>query len=426
MDIMRHQFNQLSIRTKFLVCAITILVLVGGMSAAVYIGIVENEAREQRVVRAADVVHSTDALLMPLTNMELNFRGFLLTGSDTFLDAYEASYQEYQQEQTLLAALLLDEPEQTKELQQLEVAVSGWHNFLHQPTIRTRKALKKSGGTVGDLFIATALRGAQDFDDIRVRLSAIRTIEMQRSDVYRQESQAAAVRLRVMLLVGLIVTSVLSLGALSFLASNIARRVQQVTKAATRIADGDNTVRCELPASNDEVGLMGATFNTMAQIIQQRTDDLVTQYQVAEAARCEAESTREQLATQLAVVDQQQAIIREMSVPILPVRSSTLVMPLVGSLDSSRLALMQSQALHAIERLDTRHLILDITGVPIIDTQVALGLTQLVQAARLLGVNVDIVGIRPEVAQAIVGLGVEIRDIRTFSNLQTALDRVLA
>jgi rsbT co-antagonist protein RsbR len=426
MDTMLHQFNQLSIRTKFLVCAITILVLVGGMSAAVYIGIVENEAREQRVVRAADVVHSTDALLMPLTNMELNFRGFLLTGSDTFLTAYEASYQEYQQEKTLLAALLLDEPEQTKELQQLEVAVSGWHNFLHQPTIRTRKALKKSGGTVGDLFIATALRGAQDFDDIRVRLSAIRTIEMQRSDVYRQESQAAAVRLRVMLLVGLIVTSVLSLGALSFLASNIVRRVQQVTKAATRIADGDNTVRCELPASDDEVGLMGATFNTMAQIIQQRTDDLVTQYQVAEAARCEAESTREQLATQLAVVDQQQAIIREMSVPILPVRSSTLVMPLVGSLDSSRLALMQSQALHAIERSDTRHLILDITGVPIIDTQVALGLTQLVQAARLLGVNVDIVGIRPEVAQAIVGLGVEVRDVRTFSNLQAALDRVLA
>jgi rsbT co-antagonist protein RsbR len=87
---------------------------------------------------------------------------------------------------------------------------------------------------------------------------------------------------------------------------------------------------------------------------------------------------------------------------------------------------MQSQALHAIERSDTRHLILDITGVPIIDTQVALGLTQLVQAARLLGVKVDIVGIRPEVAQAIVGLGVEVRDVRTFSNLQAALDRVLA
>jgi rsbT co-antagonist protein RsbR len=182
-------------------------------------------------------------------------------------------------------------------------------------------------------------------------------------------------------------------------------------------------VRCDLPASRDEVGLMGATFNTMAQIIEQRTDDLMAQYQVAEASRREAEATHEQLATQLALVEQQQAIIREMSVPVLPVRSSTLVMPLVGALDSTRLALMHAQALQAIERSRTRQLILDITGVPVIDTQVALGLTRLVQAARLLGTNVDIVGIRPEVAQTLVGLGVELRAMRTFSNLQAALDR---
>ena len=210
-----------------------------------------------------------------------------------------------------------------------------------------------SRSTPSDLFIATALRGAQDFDEIRMRLNAIRTVAVQHSDVYRQEAQAAAVRLRITLLLGMIVTSVLSLGTLSFLASNIARRVQRVTWAATRIAHSDN------------------------------------------------------------------------SVPVLPVRSSTLVMPLVVPLDSSRLALMQTQALQAIERSGTRRLILHITGVPIIDTQVALGLTQLMQAARLLGVNVDIVGIRPEVAQAIVGLGLEVRDVRTFSNLQAALDRVL-
>jgi rsbT co-antagonist protein RsbR len=425
-DTMLHKFNQLSIRTKFMICAITILVLVGGMSGAVYIGIVENEAREQRVVRAADVVQTTDTLLMHLTNMELNFRSYLLTGSDDFIEAYEASYQAYQQEQILLAVLVQAQPEQVKELEQLAVAVRGWHNFLHQPTIRSRKAMKKNNSTASNLFIATALRGAQDFDEIRMRLNAIRTVEAQRSEASRQSAEAAALLLRAMLLGGMLVTSVLSLGALSLLAGNIVRRVQRVTLAATRIADGDNTVRCDLPASDDEVGLMGATFNTMAQIIQQRTDDLVAQYQVAEAARCEAESTREQLATQLALVDQQQAIIREMSVPVLPVRSSTLVMPLVGALDSSRLSLMQSQALHAIEHSDTRQLILDITGVPIIDTQVALGLTQLVQAARLLGATVDIVGIRPEVAQAIVGLGVEVRDVRTFSNLQAALDGVLA
>src|SRR5262249_19392339 len=101
----------------------------------------------------------------------------------------------------------------------------------------------------------------------------------------------------------------------------------------------------------------------------------------------------------------------------------TLVMPLIGALDSTRLALMQAQALRAIERSRTRQLILDITGVPVIDTQVALGLTQLVQAARLLGTKVDIVGIRPEVAQTLVGFGTELQAMRTCSNLQAALDR---
>jgi CHASE3 domain sensor protein/anti-anti-sigma regulatory factor len=423
MDTMIQHFNHLSIRAKIRVCALAILVLVLGMASVVYIDIVENEARDQHVVRAADIVQGADALLIQLTNMELDFRTYLLSGDTAFATSYESSYQAEQQEQLRLAQLVGDDATQADQLHQLDVAVSGWRNFLHQPTIRSRKAVPRTSATASNLFVATALRGAQDFDEIRLRLNAIREVEVQRSDTYRQEAGAANLQLQLALLAGTTITGVLSLGALSFLASNIARRVQHVTMAATRIAEGDTSVRCDLPASRDEVGLMAATFNTMAQIIEQRTDDLVAQYQVAEASRYEAEATHKQLATQLALVGEQQAIIREMSVPVLPVRSSTLVMPLVGALDSTRLALMQAQALQAIERSRTRQLILDITGVPVIDTQVALGLTRLVQAAQLLGTNVDIVGIRPEVAQTLVGLGVELRAMHTFSNLQAALDR---
>jgi rsbT co-antagonist protein RsbR len=419
---MLQYFNHLSIRAKVRVCAIAILVLVLGMASVVYIDIIENEARDQRVVRAADIVQASDMLLIQLTNMELDFRTYLLTGNAVFVTSYEASYQAEQQEQLHLAQLVGDDTTQVEQLHELDVAVSGWRNFLHLPTIRSRKAVQRTNTTASSLFVATALRGARDFNDIRLRLSAIRAAEVQRSDAYRQEAREANLRLRLVLLVGTSITGILSLGALSFLASNIARRVQRVTRAATRIAAGDASVRCDLPASRDEVGLMGATFNTMAQIIEQRTDDLVTQYQVAEASRSEAEMIREQLATQLALVEEQQATIHGMSVPVLPIRSSTLVMPLVGTLDSARLVLMQTQALQAIERSGARQLILDITGVPVIDTQVAFGLTQLVQAAQLLGAKVDIVGIRPEVAQTLVGLGVELRAMRTFSNLQMALD----
>jgi len=119
---------------------------------------------------------------------------------------------------------------------------------------------------------------------------------------------------------------------------------------------------------------------------------------------------------------QQRDAIRELSVPVLPLQRGTLAMPLIGALDSTRLHDIQERALQAIQGAGVRRLLLDITGVPIVDTQVAQGLMGVVQAARLLGTEVLLVGIRPEVAQTIVGLGLDLRHVRTYSDIQTALD----
>jgi rsbT co-antagonist protein RsbR len=101
-----------------------------------------------------------------------------------------------------------------------------------------------------------------------------------------------------------------------------------------------------------------------------------------------------------------------------------MIVPLVGALDSGRLAQLCTQALQAIERTVTRYLILDITGVVIVDSQVAQGIIVVMEAARLLGTEVILVGIRPEVAQAIVQLGLHLAGVRTFSTLQTALSSI--
>lgn len=118
---------------------------------------------------------------------------------------------------------------------------------------------------------------------------------------------------------------------------------------------------------------------------------------------------------------QQRTVIRELSVPVLPISDTVLVMPLVGAFDTQRLADVQAQALRYIEQSKARHLLLDITGVPVIDSQVAQGLVQVVAAARLLGARVTLIGIRPEVAQTIVGLGLDLHSISTASDLQSAI-----
>jgi len=423
---MRSWFNNAPIRAKILVCAVAILLTVGIMSGVVYRAIDTSQDRAQLVERAHTIVTSTDVLQGHLLNIELAFRSYLLTGDKAWLKTYDASNQAYDDEFATLQELVRDDSAQSEELSQIARVVQGWRIYVHQVGIGIRKRLGKRPSAASDAFIATGTTGKVDFDYIRTSLITLRNTQAQITDIRLQEAQTAAIALRVVLLTGTLVVSVLCLGTLSLFASNIARRVGRVTWAAEHIASGDNTVRCDLPDSRDEVGLMATTFNTMADIIQQRTDDLTSQYTAVETAHCASEASRAQIAEQLAVIDEQQAVIRQMSVPVLPLLASTFVMPLVGALDSQRLALMQDQALRALERSSARQLILDITGVPIVDTEVALGLIQLVQAAQLLGTRVSIVGIRPEVAQALVSLGISLSHINIFSTLQRGVAQALA
>lgn len=126
----------------------------------------------------------------------------------------------------------------------------------------------------------------------------------------------------------------------------------------------------------------------------------------------------------LAEVVAQRNVIRDLSVPVLPVGKQALVMPLVGAINHERLQQVQEQALTKIGQHRARWLILDVTGVPVIDTEVAAGMVQLVQSVRLLGAEVALVGVRPEVAQTMVSLGIELPISHVFSDLAGAVKQV--
>jgi anti-anti-sigma regulatory factor/HAMP domain-containing protein len=211
------------------------------------------------------------------------------------------------------------------------------------------------------------------------------------------------------------------LGAMAlFVRQGISVPLRALKAVAGRMAGGDYQQHA-VAKTADEVGQLATAFNAMATTIRAQTHNLEQQVAVAQAARQEAEASQAEIAAQFATIEEQRVAIREMSVPILPLSATTLVMPLVGALDTDRLRLLQEQALRALEQTTARHLIMDITAVPVIDTQAAQGLIQVVQAARLLGTEVVLVGIRPEVAQSIVGLGVQFDDMITRSTLQSGI-----
>jgi rsbT co-antagonist protein RsbR len=116
-----------------------------------------------------------------------------------------------------------------------------------------------------------------------------------------------------------------------------------------------------------------------------------------------------------------QAVVRELSAPIIPVLEGVLIAPLVGTLDSDRILILTENALRSVEQTRARYIIFDITGVPIVDTQVAQVVIRTAEAVQLLGAQALLVGIRPEVAQILVSLNINFGAIITYSTLQEAI-----
>ncbi len=119
------------------------------------------------------------------------------------------------------------------------------------------------------------------------------------------------------------------------------------------------------------------------------------------------------------------ATVRELGSPVIPLLPGVLMVPLIGAIDTDRARLLTDTVLHSIEHQQVREVLLDVTGVSMIDTQVAAGIIQMAQAAMLLGAEVTLVGIRPEIAETIVSLGISLARIHTKSSLAAALQDLI-
>lgn len=126
--------------------------------------------------------------------------------------------------------------------------------------------------------------------------------------------------------------------------------------------------------------------------------------------------------TRETIITNQTEQLLELSTPVVKLWNGILAVPLVGTLDSARTQVVMEALLQALVATESQHAIIDITGVPAVDTQVAQHLLKTVMAARLMGAECVISGIRPQIAQTIVALGVEFGDIVTKASLADALE----
>lgn len=173
--------------------------------------------------------------------------------------------------------------------------------------------------------------------------------------------------------------------------------------------------------SRDELAQAKITLEQLNASLEQRVAERTAALQVT--LQTQQEQARN-LQAALAKEEHLRALLADVSLPIIPVHEDVLVVPFVGSLDNDRIAQLLQRVLARIETQQVRAVLLDITGISVVDTYVAQTFVQMARAIRLLGAEVLLVGIRPEVAQSLVSLGANLSEIVTEQTLHRGLEYI--
>src|SRR5690242_10500218 len=123
------------------------------------------------------------------------------------------------------------------------------------------------------------------------------------------------------------------------------------------------------------------------------------------------------------IIREQQEAIRELSTPVLQVRERLLILPIIGVIDPQRARQLTEQLLRGIRATRAKVVVIDITGVPSVDSTVANHLVQTVDASKLMGATVIVTGLSPEIAQTLVTIGVDLGKMNTVGDLQGGIEK---
>ncbi len=195
-------------------------------------------------------------------------------------------------------------------------------------------------------------------------------------------------------------------------ADSFEEAVTDILLVVTDIALGDLSGQVSVPDEDD------TPLGALALGINQMIDALREAQQEKDAALMELEE-------KLQMIERQSLAIRELSTPVLQVWEDVLVLPVIGVVDSTRSAELMERLLEQVAKKSSRYVILDITGVEIVDTRTADHFIKVIKAAQLLGASCIITGIRPAVAQTLVEIGIDLSNISTLANLKDGLRECL-
>lgn len=221
--------------------------------------------------------------------------------------------------------------------------------------------------------------------------------------------------LGILLLVASIATFLVLLSSHYFVRAAI-KRLVTVTQ---RLADGDRNARTGLQHGRGELGHLAAVIDHLAEVLQHSENEALRVAEERYQAAVEHAALQEQ------IVQAQQSTLWQLSTPLIPFAEGVVIMPLIGTIDSRRAQQILATLLAGVSAHRANIAIIDITGVQIVDAQVAGALLEAAKTVKVLGAEVILTGIQPAIAQALVHLSVDLGDIVAYSSLQDGVINVL-
>jgi anti-anti-sigma regulatory factor/HAMP domain-containing protein len=232
----------------------------------------------------------------------------------------------------------------------------------------------------------------------------------------RQTTQTQQIAAAVILL-----TLLVAIGAGLRLAQTIARPLHELVAATSRINQGDYEV--VVPQRDaSETGLLAAAFNQMTAALRQQRAEMLRQQATAEQRSSQLEQALERVQAATTERETLTTTMRQLSAPVVPILDGVIVLPLIGEIDEQRAHTLLVRLLDGLKEQDARIAILDITGVSLVDTTLAAWLLKSSAAAALLGAECVLVGISPDIAEALVASGADLGRLTVRSDLRSAVE----
>ncbi len=298
---------------------------------------------------------------------------------------------------------------------------------LHDALQATTSAITATGQLADNLKAMRQLRSTQlvERSDALQRSAdaiaqgALATLTAATADLEREmrNTEQAAV---IALLGALAVTVLMGIQ----LARTLTKPLNDLVAATGRINQGDYD-QPVVEREGGEVGRLVIAFNQMTATLRQQRAEVTQQHALMSERNCELEQTLNRLQRATAERETLASTVQSLSVPVIPILEQVIVVPLVGELDHDRAQLLLQRLLAGVVSQRARMVILDITGLAMIDSLGATWLLRAASAIELLGARTILAGTSPEVAQALVASGADLSHLHTSIDLRAAVEFAL-